>query len=79
VPRVIRDDNRYDADLKDRPRGWRDARVPELHAELKADLEQRTGLKISDVKVGAINFLNDTAQITIGYYPDEQAGVVEED
>jgi hypothetical protein len=52
---------------------------PELHAELKADLEQRTGLKISDVKVGAINFLNDTAQITIGFYPDEQAGVIEED
>jgi hypothetical protein len=46
---------------------------PELHLELKADLEQRTGLKISDISVGTINFLNDTAQITIGYYPDEQA------
>jgi hypothetical protein len=46
---------------------------PQLHAELKADLEQRTGLKISDISVGTINFLNDTAQITIGYYPDEQA------
>jgi hypothetical protein len=45
---------------------------PQLHAELKADLEQRTGLKISDISVGTINFLNDTAQITIGYYPDEQ-------
>lgn len=45
---------------------------PEKYTELKADLEQRTGLKISDVKVGQVNFLNDTAQITISYYPDEQ-------
>jgi hypothetical protein len=46
---------------------------PEKYTELKADLEQRTGLKISDVKIGQVNFLNDTAQITISYYPDEQA------
>jgi hypothetical protein len=52
---------------------------PEKYSELKADLEQRTGLKISDVKVGTINLLNDTAQITIGYYPDEQPEGYSED
>ena len=48
--------------------------TPDKQAELKADLEKRTGLKISTIAIGKINFLNDTAQIRISYYEDEQTG-----
>lgn len=41
--------------------------------ELKAELERRTGLIINRVEVGKINFLDDTAQLRIFYYADEQA------
>jgi hypothetical protein len=41
--------------------------------EMKKDLETRTGLSINRVEVGRIDFLNDTAQIRIYYYADEQA------
>ncbi len=33
------------------------------------DLEERTGLKIIDVEINRINFLNDTARITVNYDP----------
>lgn len=49
--------------------------VPERHDELKADLENRTGLKITKIAIGKINFLNDTVQIRISYFPNEQSGV----
>jgi len=45
---------------------------PSRGAELKADLEERTGLKINRMEIGKINFLNDTAQIRIYYFADEQ-------
>lgn len=45
---------------------------PEHHAELVADLQQRTGLTISRVELARINFLNDTASIDLFYYPHEQ-------
>ena len=48
--------------------------VPENHSLLKEDLEKRTGLKITRFEIGKINFLNDTAQIFIHYYADEQDG-----
>ena len=48
--------------------------VPENHTKLKEDLERRTGLKITRFEIGKINFLNDTAQIFIHYYADEQDG-----
>ena len=48
--------------------------VPENHVLLKEDLEKRTGLKINRLEIGKINFLNDTAQIFIHYYADEQDG-----
>lgn len=41
--------------------------VPERKAELIADLETRTGLKIDDVEVGHIDFLRDVAFIKITY------------
>lgn len=42
---------------------------PERKAELIADLEARTGLKVKRVNVGKINFLRDTAEMKI-YYED---------
>ncbi len=44
---------------------------PEKRAELKADLEKRTGLKIIAIEVGAIDFLRDSVLIRIFY--DEEA------
>lgn len=40
--------------------------------ELKAELEKRTGLTINRVEVGDLNFLNDTAQVKIFYFANEQ-------
>ena len=40
---------------------------PERRAELIADLEERTGLKIIDVEIGHIDFLRDVAYINITY------------
>jgi hypothetical protein len=40
---------------------------PENKAILLADLEDRTGLKIDKVNVGAVDFLKDTATVTIFY------------
>ncbi|MBR4898779.1 MAG: DUF4956 domain-containing protein [Prevotella sp.] len=40
---------------------------PERRDELKADLEQRTGLKILHIEVGGIDFLKDTAVLRITY------------
>lgn len=41
--------------------------VPEKEEELIEDLKLRTGLNIDSVKVGKIDFLRDTAQVTIYY------------
>ena len=46
---------------------------PEHYDEMKADLENRTGLSINRFDIGKIDFLNDTAQVRIYYYDDEQA------
>lgn len=40
---------------------------PERRAELKADLEQRTGLKILAIEVGGIDFLKDSAVLRVTY------------
>jgi len=47
---------------------------PDRVVELKADLEQRTGLKIKRVVVGKINFLRDTAELTVFYDDVAQEG-----
>ncbi len=39
---------------------------------LKAELERRTGLSINRVEIGKINYLDDTAQLRVYYYDDEQ-------
>ena len=46
--------------------------IPEKYEAMKSDLEKRTGLAINHVEVGKIDFLNDTAQVRIYYYADEQ-------
>ncbi len=46
--------------------------TPEKYEEMKADLESRTGLSINRFDIGRIDFLNDTAQVRIFYYADEQ-------
>jgi hypothetical protein len=43
---------------------------PENYNSLKSDLENRTGLTINRVEVGAIDFMKDTALVTIYYYND---------
>ncbi len=45
---------------------------PERRAELIADLQERTGIKINRVAIGKINFLRDTAQVIVFYYDSEQ-------
>jgi Domain of unknown function (DUF4956) len=46
---------------------------PEKHQEMLADLQERTGLKITRVEVGKIDFLRDTAQLRVFYYGEEQS------
>jgi hypothetical protein len=41
--------------------------VPEKRQELLADLQQRTGLKITKLEIGHIDFLRDVAYIKITY------------
>jgi Domain of unknown function (DUF4956) len=47
--------------------------VPDKYEEMKADLEKRTGLNINRFDIGKINFLDDTAQVRIYYFAEEQA------
>jgi hypothetical protein len=46
---------------------------PDNYDEMMTDLETRTGLSINRFEVGKINFLDDTAQVRIYYYADDQA------
>jgi hypothetical protein len=45
---------------------------PEKAAEMKKDLEIRTGLALNRFEIGKIDFLNDTAQVRVYYYAEEQ-------
>ncbi len=52
--------------------------VPERREEMIADLKRRTGLDITKVEVGHIDFLNDTAILKVYYEPDgEQINTVD--
>jgi len=46
--------------------------LPEKRKELIADLEKRTGLKITDISIGRINFMRDEVRIRI-YFCDEES------
>lgn len=48
---------------------------PERRVELKADLEARTGLKITKVEVGGVDFLRDSAVLRIIYEGDKSSAV----
>ena len=52
---------------------------PENRAQLKTDLEERTGLNINRVEVGKVDFLRDTARINIYYFEDENTADDEDD
>ena len=41
--------------------------VPEKRAELVADLEKRTGMKVKDIQLGQIDFLKDSAWLKVTY------------
>tara|TARA_R110002072_G_scaffold302976_1_gene490569 strand:- start:19650 stop:20309 length:660 start_codon:yes stop_codon:yes gene_type:complete len=47
--------------------------VPDKYDEMKMDIEKRTGLTLKRFEVGKINFLDDTAQVRIFYFAEEQA------
>lgn len=52
---------------------------PDRRQELINDLEERTGLKITRVQIGRIDFLRDTARVKIYFFEDEnQAGSFED-
>ncbi len=44
---------------------------PDRRQELLDDLRQRTRLEITDVQVGSIDFLKDTAYLKVSYRPDD--------
>jgi hypothetical protein len=44
---------------------------PERREELLADLRERTGLDITKVQVGSIDFLKDTAFLKVTYVTDD--------
>lgn len=46
--------------------------VPGKHKEMLEDLQLRTGLRINRFEVGKINFLDDTAQVRIFFYSEDQ-------
>ena len=48
--------------------------TPERREELKADLEKRTGLKITRIEVGMLDFLKDSTLIRIFYDSPEDVG-----
>lgn len=46
--------------------------------ELIADLQLRTGIRITRIEIGKIDFLRDTVLIKIHFYEDEQPGQMDE-
>lgn len=41
--------------------------VPEKRAELIADIEKRTGIKVEDIEIGSVDFLKDSAFVKVTY------------
>jgi uncharacterized protein YbcI len=47
---------------------------PSKREEMRADIEERTGLQVTKISIGKIDFLRDTAQVRIYFHsedPDE--------
>jgi hypothetical protein len=49
---------------------------PDKRVELVEDLKQRTGLTISRIEIGRINFLRDTVRLLIYYQEDQENNLV---
>ncbi len=47
---------------------------PEHHARLVEDLKKRTGLNITRIAIGKVDFLRDTAIIRVYYHEDKNSG-----
>lgn len=47
-------------------------------AELIADVQLRTGIKINRIEIGKIDFLRDTVMLKIYFYEDQQEGQMDE-
>lgn len=45
---------------------------PEKYEEMKKELESKTGLTINRFEIGKIDYLNDTVQVRVFYYADDQ-------
>ena len=41
--------------------------MPEKRAELIADIEKRTGIKVEDIEIGSVDFLKDSAFVKVTY------------
>lgn len=52
--------------------------VPDKRQELIEDLEKRLGIKIINVEIGSVNFLNDSAFIKINYESPNQENTTDE-
>ncbi len=52
---------------------------PEKQKQLIADIEERTGIKISRIEIGKINFLKDTARVKVFYYETDQTNYFDDD
>ena len=52
---------------------------PQRRVELIADLSERTGLKINKIEIEKIDFLRDTATITIFYYQKENEAIISDE
>lgn len=51
---------------------------PDRYHELKKEVEERTGLKILNIEVGAINYLQDTVMLKVFYrLPDDETNTVD--
>ncbi len=44
----------------------------ENHEALVQDIQERTGINVNRIEVGKVDFLRDTANVTIFYYEDDQ-------
>jgi hypothetical protein len=42
------------------------------HEALIEDIQERTGINVTRIEVGKVDFLRDTANVTIFYYEDDQ-------
>jgi hypothetical protein len=52
--------------------------VPERRLELIEDLQQRTGLEIKKIDIGAIDFLHDTVMLKVYYETENSDNSIEQ-